>query len=605
MLVVLLAVPLAPGPLWAQGSPSEVIEGEYLVKFKPAAFGQVLGKLRGKAQLKGSFAQKGMYHLSNTDASLLEELRADPDVLYVEPNYRLQTITGDAQGQAVSAEEIQSTQSYTQSGAPVKAVEAWARSAAYDANNRPIVAIIDTGLDSNHYVFRQTNSLWVNTREIPGNGIDDDFNGYVDDVSGWNFITNSPNFFDDEDHGTHVAGIVLGATQNILAPQADLEPAKVRLMPLKFLDANGSGSTSAAISAMYYAVNMGAKVINCSWGGGSYSRALHDAITYAYEHGVIVVTAAGNYSNNNDVTPMYPANYDVPSNLSVAATGDSDRLASFSNYGASKVQIGAPGVYVYSTLPGGYFLSLSGTSMAAPFVAGAAAMAAREAPNMSGYQLRSMMIGTADAVSYLSGKVSSSGRVNLNNLLGVAQGQVSTSSYQPAYKPDYSADRSPASDAGAPAGCGLVSSVAGAGWGLGGGGSGGGGMAPGTVTGILFLLPFLLWVALRLRSPKDQRRFDRYIMQSDLIIKSGDRQLVGTIKTISMGGLSFDVDEALERGGTIQMKVLGPDGREAIEVEGRIVWSEQNQSYGVQFSSVREQAKAVLFGWTRHLVRQE
>lgn len=576
------------------------VAGEYILKMKPAQSGGVHAKLQGKAFLKAAFALKGSFHLSGADPALVEQLSHDPDVEYIEPNFLLQSIETDP-GEPVDA---MTARYYDQTGAPVHATDAWAASSPANPANRPIVAIIDTGMDKSHYVFRDSSATWVNPGEIPGNGIDDDFNGYVDDVNGWNFITNAPNFADDEGHGTHVAGIVLGATQDILT--TPLETAKVRLMPLKFLDSKGAGTTAGAISAMYYAVNMGAKVINCSWGGGAYSHSLHDAMTYAYNHGVMVITAAGNYSANNDSTPIYPANYDVPSNLSVAAAADNDRLASFSNYGASKVPLAAPGVYVYSTIPGGWFSSMSGTSMAAPFVAGVAALAVREAVNFSGYQLRNLLMASVDQFGTLSGKVSTGGRINVLSAVNGAKGQASALAYQPAYTPVYQAERAPASqESSKGGGCGLLSATALQG--AGGGGSNTPGPRPQTapIVFLLFLTPVLAWFLLRLQGdqPASRRRFERYVMQSEIVIKSGGRELVGTLKTISLGGISFNAEEALEKGGRVQMKLLGPDGAESVEVEGHIVWSERNEAYGVQFDQARHSVLSMISGWTKQLVR--
>lgn len=568
------------------------VPGEYLMKMKDSAVGSIHAKLAGKAFLKAAFS-KGSYHVMTNDKALVDSLKADPEVEYIEPNYLLQSIEPEVHQQNLDALVAKN---YDQTGATVHANEAWAAASPYSASNRPIVAIVDTGLDRSHYVFANTGALWTNTAEIPGNGIDDDFNGYVDDVNGWNFITNSNNFFDDEDHGTHVAGIVLGATQDILAPS--LEPAKIRIMPLKFLDSTGAGSTAAAINAIYYAVNNGAKVINCSWGGGTYSHALHDALTNAYNHGVLVVSAAGNYASNNDSTPLYPASYNVPSNIAVAATTDSDRLATFSNFGVSTVQVASPGVYVYSTMPGNYFASLSGTSMAAPFVAGAAAMALREAPQVSGFQLRSLIMSTSTHSGYLTGKVASGGRIDEAALMSGAAGMVSVAAYQPSYTPDYSADRSPASETKAGGGCGLVRAV------TQDGGAGPGSPGASGALAVLFGLPCLLWFALRRQAPSPHRRFERYVMRSEVVIRSGDRELVGQLNTISLGGLSFNVDEALEKGGAVSMKIAGPSGGEPVEVEGHIVWSERNGAYGVQFGDVKSSVQETLFGWTRNLVRQ-
>lgn len=584
----------------AQSGPVAV-PGEYILKIKSQAASQVHGKLQGKAFLKAAFALKGAYHLSDVnDEGLIESLKADPDVEYIEPNYYLNSIEPETDGQKMNA---QGARYYDQTGSAVKATEAWAASASYSNSNRPIVAIIDTGVDIDHYVFRDSNAIWVNPGEVPGNGIDDDFNGYIDDVHGWNFVTGSPTVADDENHGTHVAGIVLGATQDILADT--MQPAKVRLMPLKFLDSRGSGTTSSAVSAIYYAVNMGAKVINCSWGGSSYSRALHDAMTHAYNNSVLLVTAAGNYSSNNDATAIYPANYSVPSNISVAASTDSDRLASFSNFGSSTVHVAAPGSYVYSTLPGDWFSSLSGTSMAAPFVAGTAALALREAPQISAYQLQQLVMSTIDVAPMTKGQTISGGRINAQRMVQTAKTLVTSVAYSPQYSPVYQADRSVAStEAESPggAGCGMVSALGAAGA-RGGPGGGWGGSA---AMALLFGLPMVVWFAARRSSvtPASRRQFDRYVMESDLVIKCGDREIVGTMKTISLGGLSFNVDEALEKGGNVQLKVMGPDGREAIEVEGRIVWSERNQAYGVQFEQAQDGVRSMISSWTRNLVKQ-
>jgi subtilisin family serine protease len=578
---------------WSQ---QPVVQGEYLIKVKPSAVGGLNSKLQGKAFLKAAFDSPGAFHLQNVDSQFAQQLKADPEIEYIEPNYVLQSIQPVVNMQQVDA---MTAKYYDQTGSAVRATEAWAISRPYDASNRPIVAIIDTGLDKTHYVFSNTNSLWINPVEIAGNSIDDDFNGYVDDVNGWNFITNTANFADDQNHGTHVAGIVLGATQDILATAGTLEPAKIRLMPLKFLDAQGAGSTSAAISAIYYAVNMGAKVINCSWGGGAYSKSLHDALIYAYDRGVLVVSAAGNYSSNNDVAPVYPANYDVPSNISIAASSDTDRVASFSNYGVSTVNLAAPGLYVFSTIRGGYFSSMSGTSMAAPFVAGTAALALREAPQLSGYQLRQIAMQSAQSISFLSGYVSSGARIESRAMLQNAMGLLSALAFQPVYKPNY--DRSPASESSSSkggGGCGLVTSVLAAGAGPGTSGMSG-------LLAILFGFPLVCWFVLRRKTATTYaRKHERYMMESQIVVKAGGRELVGTMKTISMGGLSFNVEEALEKGGSVTMMIKGPGGQESLEVEGRIVWSEKNAAYGVQFDEVQQTVRETLFGWTKNLIRQ-
>jgi subtilisin family serine protease len=499
---------------------------------------------------------------------------------------------------------------YSQSGAPTQTADSWSVATPYNGSNQIIVAVVDTGLDSTHKVFQPyalsagvntggTGSLWVNSIEANGvTGVDDDGNGYVDDIHGWNFINNTNNYYDDDGHGTHVSGIVVGTGLNIFANP--LKQSKILIMPLKFLDATGSGSTANAVRAIYYAVDNGARVINNSWGGSAASSALLDALTYAYNHQVVVASAAGNYSKNNDSTPMYPANYDVPSNISVAATTDSDSLAYFSNYGANSVHIGSPGMNIYSTIPDNYYGYMSGTSMATPFVAGMAAMALSEAPNLTGYQLKNLILAQGDNDSGLSGKTTSSARINSYKLIQGAQAMVYAKAYQPGYNPDYSSlDLASSSDPnGAKGGCGLVSTsiISGPGTGYGN---------PLGVMAGLMLLPLIVWMILRRRAeePQSRRKYERFKMNSEIRVQIGDRELVGAMNTISMGGLSFNVDQALERGGVVTMRIASPDGHESIEVQGQIVWSEQNQAYGVQFSNAHEGAKAMIKHWTQSLVK--
>ncbi len=558
---------------------SRVVDGEYIIKYKNNAEGaDTKQKISNRLRHGRTLAMGKLHHVSlhNSDVTL-EELQNDPNIEFVEPNFVLQKIDGQGEGARFTEQEVKY---YGQSSSPVHATEAWSLSSAYSDANRPIVAIIDSGIDNTHPVFTQTNALWSNASNIHG----------------WNFITNTSNYYDDDGHGTHVAGIVLGATQDILATQK--EPAKIRIMALKFLDSTGSGSTANAVTAIYYAVNNGAQIINCSWGGSSYSRALDEAFTYAYNAGVMIVSAAGNYTNSNDSVMIYPANFTAPSNLSVAATADSDNIASFSNYGRNSVHLASPGVNIFSTIPGGWFTSYSGTSMAAPFVAGSAALALREAPQLTGYQLSQLVLSSVDVIASLAGKVTTSGRINSRKLLEAAIAQHSVVRSLASYSPVYKADQSVVTSSGssAPAGCGLIKAIS---------GSGGDGDGTATAAGfwLIWCLPLIYFLARRLwiRKTADDRKFDRFMLGSKIEIRSGDRVLIGDTKTISMGGLSFNINEALEKGGRIEMKVLSPDGKDMLEVTGHIVWSEQKKSYGVQFSDVADQAKSALEKWTSHL----
>ncbi|WP_413290781.1 S8 family serine peptidase [Bdellovibrio sp. HCB337] len=600
----------------------EAVPGEYIVKLKDmAAPSGVLNKMQGKLNLKGSFQRINMYHVSlkggAQDVQSLEDLAADPDVEYIEPNYIFKKSVDDQEGLGAPAQvyemgEVQAMEqysaaaaSYSQSGAQTKVAEAWAIQTS-NSSIRPIVAIIDTGLDKTHPVFVNSNAVWVNSREIANNGVDDDYNGYIDDVNGWNFINNTPNFADDDGHGTHVAGIVVGTSLNILANPIT-ETAKMQVMPLKFLDANGSGTTSNAIRAIYYAVNNGARVINNSWGGGTYSRSLHEAMTFAYSNRIFIASAAGNNGKSNDTTPMYPSSYDVPSNLSVAATTDYDYMASFSNFGSRSVHLASPGVLILSTLPNNRTGTMSGTSMATPFVAGLAALAMREAPFLTGYQIRDIMIAKATSISNLLGKVSSSARVDALRLINEAQVQSAVQASQPSYSPSYAGEaRSLASAEVSPkTGCGLVSTAL-----LKGPGSSSGGFNGGGVMAGLFLLPVIVWAVLRQRALEKakpasdpRRKYERFKMDSDIRVMVGDRELAGSLKTISLGGASFCADEALEKGGIITMKISSPDGKDLVEVQGQVVWSEANQAYGVQFAGAEQSTLSMIQKWTAGLTK--
>lgn len=614
-----------------QAHAQDVVPGEIIVKMKGRPSGSksaaFLGKASSKMALKATFGKLNMHHMVLKPGQdlyqTIEELRRDPDVEYAEPNYILRRFDeqAGADSRVFSAAEASSvvaqsfpSGAYAQSSADTKVTQAWSELSATSSDD-PIVAIIDTGLDYNHYVFRESGAVWTNPgetgldaqgRDRATNGIDDDGNGYVDDVRGWNFHDHNNNPMDDEDHGTHVAGIVLGVTQDIFA--GTLAPAKIRIMPLKFLGSDGSGSTSSAISAVYYAVNNGASVINNSWGGGNYSQALHDALTYAYNNNVVITAAAGNMGWDNDSRPMYPANYPIPSQISVAATNDWDNLASFSNYGMRTVHVGAPGVGIYSTMPGDYFRYMSGTSMAAPFVAGLAALAVREAPHLSGYQIRNIIVNSAEGITSLVPRTVSGARVNVLETIVNAKMQTGVQPSQPAYTPEAPAgERGPDSAKG---GCGLVStSVMSRSF---GGKGGPGGPSPIAMVVALTLLPLLVWQVIRSRAlaresasseGRQRRRFERFVMNSEIKVKVGDRELVGQMNTISLGGLSFKADAMLERGGVVTLQIASPDGVEQVQVEGHIVWNEHNQSYGVQFDNARDSVLNSIRAWTRSLVK--
>jgi hypothetical protein len=260
-------------------------------------------------------------------------------------------------------------------------------------------------------------NIWTNPGEIAGDGIDNDSNGYIDDVRGWDFAYNDNDPSDVDGHGTHVSGTIAGKGNNGVGVTGVAWDAKI--MPLKFLDDTGSGYLSDAILALNYATAKGVKLTNNSWGGGPYSQALYDAINTAGQQGALFIAAASNdYGNNNDINPVYPASYNLPNIISVASTTRTDALSGFSNYGPTSVDLGAPGSQIYSTLPGGNYGLLSGTSMASPHVTGGAALVWSQNPTWTAQQVKNQLLQTTDAIPALSGKTVSGGRLNINNALG-------------------------------------------------------------------------------------------------------------------------------------------------------------------------------------------
>lgn len=275
------------------------------------------------------------------------------------------------------------------------------------------VAVIDTGVDYTHTDLDA--NVWVNPNETPGNGIDDDNNGFVDDVYGWDFFDNDSDPMDgaDQGHGTHVAGTICAEGNNGQGVSGVAWDCKI--VALRFIGPDG-GYTSDAIAALDYAVAMGVPISNNSWGGGGFSEALSDAISKAADAGHLFVAAAGNDGVDTDQTAHYPSSYELDNIISVAATNNKDQLASFSNYGATSVDVGAPGVDIVSTMLGEYYWS-SGTSMAAPHVSGIAALLLDMHPDWGYAELRDRLFASVRPIAALDGKTVTGGIVNANEAL--------------------------------------------------------------------------------------------------------------------------------------------------------------------------------------------
>lgn len=597
----------------AQLSGPKALTGEYIVKFKnQTKVGgglRAVNKLGPAVSIKSVFPGSQMMHLKVNSMAGRDALYSSPDVEFIEPNYILSVDPVDVNA---FGSPPAPTDTYSQSNANVQVKDSWAVQKPYNLGTKTVVAIIDTGLDKTHLLFKDSNGIWENLAEKNGlPGVDDDSNGFVDDINGWNFVGNNANAIDDNNHGTHVAGVVLGVGQDVF--ENPVRESKVRIMALKFLDSTGAGSTSSAVTAIYYAVNNGAKVINNSWGGSSYSQSLHEAYTYAYNRGVVIVSAAGNSNTDNDVAAMYPSNLDSPNNISVLAATDSDSKASFSNFGATSVAVAAPGVAILSSVPGtgclapGCFQMMSGTSMAAPFVAGLAALVVREAPQLSAYQVKSIVVASVDVFSTLSGKVAGGGRVNALKAINNAIAQMSVAAWSPTYTPDYKTNRSIASDAAnsgaAPAGCGLVKVALDS---SGGGPTSGATDATGDLASILalILLPVVIAVNLRSRSAIrkvaiNRRFYERYMISKKAVLQVCGQIINVTTEDISLGGISFKGETALTRGQIVQVK-FNENSNDQIDAE--VVWCTTKQQYGLKFLNISDEIKYEIQSWTRGLI---
>jgi subtilisin family serine protease len=271
-----------------------------------------------------------------------------------------------------------------QGDGPMGIESAWRQSTGSDVT----VAIIDSGADLTHPDL--VPNLWTSAGETPANGIDDDHNGYVDDVHGYDFVDHDGTPQDTNGHGTHVAGIIGARGGNGIGGSG--VAWRVRLMPIRVLDANAHGTTTAVAEGIHYAVDNGARIVNLSLAGPTPTPELEDAVQYAQAHGVPIVAAAGNDGADLATSPTYPAAYGEANVIGVAATAPGGGLASVSDYGPG-ADVAAPGAQILSTALGGGYEWRTGTSMAAPQVAGALALLASVRPDLDGNGLRDALLG--------------------------------------------------------------------------------------------------------------------------------------------------------------------------------------------------------------------
>ncbi|MES2768981.1 MAG: S8 family peptidase [Bdellovibrionota bacterium] len=489
--IILSVVLLAASAAFASQNNVKANE-EFLVKFTQEG-------MKVKAQLMNSFSDAGssieqlpleqwilVKAQSKEQANAINSLKSQKNIIaHVQPNYKLYAANRFQNKAAAKAlnkapsqfqpqqefpgmdapkpdnPEIPAAQPVSGSGADPEFSKQWGM---VDNNvkdgwskakgDNVIVAVIDTGVDYEHEDLLP--NLWRNSKEIAGNNIDDDNNGYIDDLVGWDFVSNDNKPYDfktdlitmltsggNPGHGTHCAGNVAARGDNGkgiggVAPNA-------KIMILRFLSEKGSGTTADAVKAVKYAVDNGAKVLSNSWGSSGEdpndaagNQALRDIVQYSMDKGTLFVAAAGNgdqqgkgYDNDTNSAPAYPASYTHENIISVAALDANNALGTFSNWGAKSVDIGAPGVKVFSTISGGGYsdtvadlsflgmgvVTWDGTSMATPHVAGAAALYWSKNPTATWKDVKNALMTSVTSISAVQGKVTSNGKMNVQSLM--------------------------------------------------------------------------------------------------------------------------------------------------------------------------------------------
>ena len=418
------------------------VPGEVVVKIKKGQVNQFLSQKNLGAQVtKQMNLLTGDYVVLRSDekttVSLVNSLKRNDEVEYVEPNFiykvvkktpgvvellngELQTVTDPRYGLLWGLKNTGSNEpnkggtapsgSVGVAGADVNAERAWEIT---KGSRDVVIAVIDTGIDYNHEDLK--NQMWVNEGEIPGDGIDNDGNGYIDDVYGWNANKDNGNPMDGNAHGTHCAGTI-GAEHNNGIGVAGVM-ADVRLMAVKFLGDDGGGSLADAVEAIDYATKMNVDIMSNSWGGGGFSQTLYDSIAAAHAKGILFVAAAGNDGSNNDTRPQYPANYQVPNVISVASHTAQDNLSNFSCYGKRTVHIAAPGSNILSSTPKNKYEVFSGTSMATPHVSGVLGLLVAQEGRMPAEAVKERLMKTSIPVASYKKKIASGGRIDAYNLL--------------------------------------------------------------------------------------------------------------------------------------------------------------------------------------------
>lgn len=397
---------------------------EVLVRFRPGVSPQAINRItrqlndRVEDEIESVPGLAAIDDLDNVEAeAIAAEYRALPEVEYAEPSFeiRLQHTGGGSRHLHPNDPRFMEQWALEndgrnggKEGADIDAMRAWSTTTGSDDI---VIAVLDSGVDYTHSDL--LNNIWIRPASV--DEYEDHELGSIDDVHGYNALENAGDPMDDNGHGTHCAGIIGAEGGNNIGISG--VNWKVKIMPLKFMNADGFGTTKEAIEAINYVIDrkragVNVRVISASWGSSMRSRALEDVIRKAYENNILFVAASGNGSTNTDRAPQYPAGYNLGNVISVAALSRNDELASFSNYGIKSVHLAAPGAQILSTWLRNEYAERSGTSMATPMVAGVAGLVLSKRPNLSVDELRAVLLKSVEKVPALNGKISTGGRIS-------------------------------------------------------------------------------------------------------------------------------------------------------------------------------------------------
>lgn len=403
---------------------------EVIVRFRAGVTQDVIRTITGRLndrvedEIESVPGLAAIDDLDNEDAEVTAaDYRALPEVEYAEPSYEISLDHGGGGFKHLHPNDPRFAEQWNldndgrdggKEGADIGAMRAWATTTGDDGI---VIAVLDSGVDYTHSDL--INNIWI--RPVIIKRYEDRQNGAVEDLHGYNAIDNSGDPMDENGHGTHCAGIIGAEGGNSIGISGI--NWKVKIMPLKFMNRNGFGTTKDAIEAINYVINrkragVNVRVISASWGSTMRSRALEDVIKKAYEADILFVAASGNSTADTDRSPHFPSSYKLGNVISVAALDRNDQLASFSNYGAKSVHVGAPGALILSTWPGDEFEIRSGTSMATPAVSGVAGLLLSKHPKMPVDELRSLLLQSVDKIPSLEGKTTTGGRINAAKAVG-------------------------------------------------------------------------------------------------------------------------------------------------------------------------------------------